>query len=60
LDLGLWTVLLAFSPFRRFALALIPSPNDKPPVFINSYPFCANEFFLEVFYILIIQGKAPL
>jgi hypothetical protein len=41
----------------RFLLA---SPDQKAAVFIGRESLGANELFLEVFQILVIQGKPPL
>jgi hypothetical protein len=39
---------------------LVSSPDQKASLFIGGEALGADEFFLEVFQIFVIQSKAPL
>jgi hypothetical protein len=50
----------SFSPFPRFPLCSSARPNQKASLFIGRKPLGADEFFFEVFQVLVIQSKSPL
>jgi hypothetical protein len=45
---------------RGWDCLLVSSPDQKASVFISREPLGADEFFLKVFDIFVIQGKPPL